>query len=138
MNTLGRQLDTLRLIPRTPARIDAVTLCVRLKAKGYNVTLRTIQRDLNQLAKAFPLDKDSSKPQGWWWKKDAAIVDIPGVSPQAALTFRMVEEHLKPLLPESTINVLLPWFDAAKGVLTESRLSLEKWPGKVRVLPKGL
>ena len=138
MNTLGRQLDTLRLVPRFPARIDAVSLCARLKAKGYDVTLRTIQRDLNQLAKDFPLASDASKPQGWWWKKDAAIIDIPGLSPQAALTFRMVEQHLKPLLPESTINVLQPWFDAAKNVLGHSGMHLGKWPDRVRVLPKGM
>lgn len=138
MNTLGRQLDMLRLVPRFPARIDAVSLCARLKARGYDVTLRTIQRDLNQLAKDFPLASDASKPQGWWWKKDAAIIDIPRLSPQVALTFRMVEEHLKPLLPESTINVLQPWFDAAKNVLGHSGIPLGKWPDKVRVLPKGM
>lgn len=138
VNTLGRQLDMLRLVPRSPARLDTVSLCARLKARGYEVTLRTIQRDLNQLAKAFPLASDASKPQGWWWKEGAAIIDIPGLSPQAALTFRMVEEHLRPLLPESTFNVLQPWFEAANGVLHESGIPLEKWPDKVRVLPKGM
>jgi predicted DNA-binding transcriptional regulator YafY len=138
LSTLQRQLEMLRLIRRYPQRTDTATLRARLKTLGYDVTLRTIQRDLLELAQSFQLDGDASKPQGWCWKKDAPALDIPGLDPQTALVFKMVEEHLKPLLPASTVNVLQPWFQAAKGVLGGTLLPLKKWPDKIRVLPKGM
>lgn len=138
MDTLDRQLTMLRHIPRHPRRIDTVTLRSLLKNMGYDVTLRTIQRDLNQLSVKFALVSDDSKPQGWWWKKDTGVLDIPGLDPQTAMVFRMVEEHLKSLLPNSTLDVLKPWFDSASRTLKGSGVALTRWPNKVRVLPKGM
>ena len=34
-------------------------------AQEYKVNLRTIQRDLNQLAERFPLENNGASPQGW-------------------------------------------------------------------------
>ncbi len=138
MDTLDRQLAMLRQLPRYPRRIDTVTLRAALINMGFDVSLRTIQRDLNQLSLNFPLAADDSKPQGWWWKKDAGVLDIPGLDPQTAMVFRMVEEHLKPLLPESTLAVLKPWFESASKTLKASGLPLTKWPNKIRILPKGM
>ena len=62
--TLMRQWAILRVVPRYPRRVDAPTICLQLAERGINVTLRTVQIDLNALARAFPLDSDQSKPQG--------------------------------------------------------------------------
>ena len=138
MDAMDRQLAMLRLIPRSPRRIDTTTLRATLKNMGYDVTLRTVQRDLNQLSGRYSLASDESKPQGWWWEKDAPVLDVPGLDPQTAMVFRMVEEHLKPLLPESTLDVLKPWFESARKALNGSSVPLSKWPEKVRILPKGM
>lgn len=138
MDTLDRHLAMLRQIPRSPRRIDTVTLRDTLKTMGYEVTLRTIQRDLNQLSGRFSLVSDESKPQGWCWAKDAPVLNVPGLDPQTAMVFRMVEEHLKPLLPKSTLDVIKPWFEAAQKALNGSSVPLSKWPEKVRILPKGM
>lgn len=138
METLLRQLAMLQLIPRQPRRIDTSTLRERLRAHNFEVTLRTIQRDLNALADVLPLVGDESKPQGWSWASDAQVHQLPGLDPQTALVFRMAEEHLSGVLPASTLNMLNPWFKSARGVLSEAGKSLEQWPSKIRVLPRGL
>ena len=139
LTTLERTLEMLRMIPRYPRRIDTVTLRDRLNAMdGGSVTLRTIQRDLNLLSDRYSLVSDDSKPQGWSWAKDAPSLDIPGLDPQIAMVFKMVEAHLMPVLPATTLCVLAPWFDAAFRALKESGVPIKKWPAKVRVLPRGM
>lgn len=138
MDTLDRTLAMLRYIPRYPRRIDTVSLRSLLKGIGYEISLRTIQRDLIKLSERFPLVSDDSKPQGWWWSKDAGVLDIPGLDPQTAMVFKMVEEHLKPVLPATTLAVLKPWFASASRVLDNSGMSVTNWPSKVRIIPRGM
>jgi predicted DNA-binding transcriptional regulator YafY len=54
-DTILRFLSMLRMLPRVPRKIGTATLERRLHDEGYAVTRRTIQRDLHQLARAFPL-----------------------------------------------------------------------------------
>jgi len=138
VDTLDRTLAMLRHIPRYPRRIDTVSLRSLLDRMGYEISLRTIQRDLNKLSERFSLESDDSKPQGWWWSKDAGVLDIPGLDPQTAMVFRMVEEHLKPVLPATTLAVLKPWFESASRVLHGSGLPVTNWPSRVRVIPRGM
>lgn len=137
-STLQRQWTMLRAIPRLPRVIGTSELIARLDSAGFNVDLRTIQRDLNSLSEVLPLASDQHKPQGWGWLPNAGQFDIPGLEPQAALAFLMAEAHLHSVLPASTLDSLRPWFDTARAVLDEHGNGLAKWPGKVRVLPRGL
>lgn len=71
-STLVRQWHMLSMLPRGPRRIDAATLAERLRAKGYDVHRRTIQRDLVELARLFPIvSDDRTKPYGWRWADGA-------------------------------------------------------------------
>ncbi len=135
-NTL-RQWAMLRMIPRLPRKVDAATLLTKLTAQGYSIHLRGVQRDLITLSRVLPLVSDNAKPQGWSWRADADILEIPALDPQAALTFSLVESYMKPLLPASTLDYLNPWFKAAHGVLELHGNGLAKWPDKIRVLPRG-
>lgn len=137
-STLLRQWNMLNMIPREPCRIGTSDLVKRLADAGFDVDLRTVQRDLNNLAEVLPLASDAHKPQGWYWLKTAPQFDIPGLEPQAALAFYMAEAHLQSVLPASTLASLKPWFDTARGVLDKHGNGLAKWPNKVRVLPRGL
>lgn len=137
-STLLRQWSMLNTIPREPYRIGTSDLVKRLASAGFEVDLRTVQRDLNNLAEMLPLASDNHKPQGWYWLKTAHQFDIPGLEPQAALAFYMAEAHLLSVLPASTLASLKPWFDTARGVLDKHGNGLAKWPNKVRVLPRGL
>lgn len=124
--------------PRLPRKIDTLTLQSKLEQQDYQIDVRTIQRDLNKLSRALPLIGDEARPQGWSWRADAKVLDVPALDPQEALAFKMVEAHLKPLLPTATPNYLRPYFDSAKGVLDTAGNGVSKWPNKIRVLPKGL
>ena len=137
-DTLMRQWAMLRAIPRHPRRIDAPTIHGRLRDLGMQVSLRTVQRDLNALAETFPLDFDESKPQGWCWRPGAGQLEIPSMDAHAALTFNLVEEYMQNLLPRSTLSHMAPWFDAAQGVASSQASTVTKWRDKLRVIPHTL
>ena len=137
MDALLRHWAMLRMIPRHPRRIDTGRIRDGLERLGYSITLRSIQRDLNKLAAVLPLSCDESKPQGWWWQAEAGLLEIPGLDPQAALVFKMAEQHLKQVLPASTLDALRPWFRAANGVLDAQSEGVGDWADKVRILPSG-
>lgn len=135
--TLLRQWQMLRSIPRYPAKSTAAQLKGILDAEGYRVAKRTVERDLQDLSLAFPLTLDSrSKPYGWSWQKDAPAFDLPGLGNNEALTLMLVEQYLKQLLPASTLDVLAPYFKAARlhlAALPKARHMLA-WPDKVRAV----
>ena len=108
-----------------------------LQKLGYDMTLRTIQRDLNKLSAVLPLVSDQSKPQGWWWEADAELLEIPGLDPQAALVFKMAEQYLAQVMPQSTHAALGPWFKAANGVLQNQSGGTGVWLDKIRIIPRG-
>jgi predicted DNA-binding transcriptional regulator YafY len=128
----------LRHIPRHPRKIDTTALLQQLERAGYDISIRSIQRDLNDLSCILPLVADNARPQGWSWQADADPFHLPFLDPQAALTFHLVQRHLNTLLPESTLDYLAPWFRTATAVLEANDHGVTRWPDKVRVLPRGL
>ncbi len=134
-DTLLRQWEMLQHIPRHPAKITATEIHDHLVGAGYVVTKRTVERDLEILSAPFPLQVDArSKPYGWSWKADASGLTVPGLSVSEALTFRLVEQHLRPLLPATVLKDLKPYFDLAATRLTESASGAQSWTAKVRVV----
>ncbi|MBI2392511.1 MAG: hypothetical protein HYV09_23200 [Deltaproteobacteria bacterium] len=56
----------LTMLPRSPRRVAARAIAVRLVAAGFNITLRTVERDLQKLRTVFPVELDAThKPFGW-------------------------------------------------------------------------
>ena len=135
--TLHRQWQMLRLLPRYPLKVTAKGLCEKLHAENYEVTKRTIERDLMSLSESFPIVADErDKPYGWSWAKDGAIFDLPGISITEALTFNLVEQHLKSILPASTLAQLQPYFITASQKLgsMSQNTPVNSWLDKVRVI----
>jgi hypothetical protein len=115
-DTLLRQWEMLRSIPRAPRKIDASTLMARLEAAGYRIDKRTVQRDLNDLSRVFPLQSDTrNTPYGWSWSPDAPTFDLPAMDGPTALTVRMIEQFIPTLLPPSVRELLAPQFARAGG-----------------------
>lgn len=134
--TLQRQWQTLRLIPRNPRRISASELCDRLLAEGHQVTKRTVERDLQSLSAFFPLVSDErAKPYGWCWDKDAPAFDLPGLSNSEALALLLARAHLSALLPAAILAQLHPLFRMAEHKLASLQGHLSHWMDKVRVIP---
>ncbi|MDQ6980570.1 MAG: WYL domain-containing protein [Ghiorsea sp.] len=139
-DTLMRQWQMLRLIPRFPSKIGTPTLVQNLADAGFSVTTRTLQRDLLMLSEIYPLVRDErNKPFGWSWSANASVLDIPHMDSHTALTFWLASQHLKPLLPTATLKKLQPHMQAAAEVLNriETGKGVPAWRNKVRVLPQG-
>lgn len=137
-DTLLRQWHMLRMIPRQPLKITAKDLHGKLQAEEFQVTKRTIERDLQALSELFPLVSDErDKPFGWSWSKDAPIFNLPSLSNNESLTLAMVEQHLSSLLPASTLGQLKPYFSAARHHLSgiPSSVRSRSWLNKVRTVP---
>lgn len=135
--TLLRQWQMLRQIPRYPHKISARLLMEKLDAEGYVVSKRTVERDLISLSLTFPLAQDDSdKEYGWSWQKDAPAFDLPALSNTEALTMLMVEQHLAGLLPSTTLDVLKPYFLTAQKQLdlTSKSKKFKSWLSKVRTI----
>jgi hypothetical protein len=58
--TIVRQWQLLTLLPRAPRRIDSGTLGEGLRGRGLDVHRRTVQRDLVELARVCPDERDEA------------------------------------------------------------------------------
>ena len=135
--TALRLIETLRQLPRYPKVITTQELRDRLAARGFDVDIRTIQRNLNDLSRYYPLCNDEKKPQGWCWMQDAAIADLPSMDPATALAFRLARLHLAPLLPATLLAQFDPYLKAADRALGNHNPTY-RWADKVRIVPNGL
>lgn len=139
-DTLMRQWQMLRLIPRQPSKISTTELIQHLADDGFATTARTLQRDLVRLSSVYPLlCDDRDKPFGWSWDKDANVHEVPGIDSDTALAFYLAEKHLEPLLPRTTMKRLAPHFKRAEQVLDQADggKGNPAWRNKVRVLHRG-
>ncbi len=136
---LYRQWRMLHLIPRAPRKVDTASIEKQLTDEGMTVHRRTIQRDLVELSRIFPLVcDDRSAPYGWSWAKEAADITLPCIDPHVALTFRLVDDYMSPLLPRETLHYLAPHVKRAKNILNSlSETGLKSWPQRVRIIPTG-
>ena len=99
MSKALRLVYMLQSIPRSPRRISTRDLHSQLQEQNFSVDIRSVQRDLNELATLFPdLQTDGNKDQaGWFWTKDSKIQQIPAIDPSMALTFKLVDQFLSEL-----------------------------------------
>lgn len=127
----------LRCVPRYPHRVTATELRGRLRDRGFDVTSRTVERDLRALSEEFPLVADvRNKPYGWSWAKGAAMEFAPGFTPAQAVALLLARTHLHPLLPKPMHNELAPLFEVAEGVLKET--GWKDWHARTAVLPSSV
>jgi len=134
-NTLVRQWELLKLIPSRGAGKSAKELTESLNNEGFVVTKRQVTRDLNQLQESFALDcNDKSIPYGWRWV-DGASIDLPGLSLADSLSIVMIEETVRPLLPNSVVKAIEPRLQQARQKLNNHRnTALAKWADKARTI----
>lgn len=133
-NSLHRQWQILSRLPNGKW-IGTRELQEQLAREGIEISLRTVQRDLNQIAQRFPIENNGAIPQGWRWKSDAPIQSLPHMNSSQAVTFMMVEEHLRHLLPPSLLAEINPWFDLARRSLSNQNNNVRQWVNRVRIIP---
>jgi predicted DNA-binding transcriptional regulator YafY len=132
-NTLYRQWQILSRLS-TGKWMGTREIQEILQREGIDISLRTIQRDLNQISQRFPIENNGAVPQGWRWRADAPIQSLPHMTSSQAVTFMMVEEHLKHLLPPSLVEEMNPWFDLARRSLSTQN-NVRQWINRVRIVP---
>lgn len=145
-STLLRQWEMMRML--TVSRYDKQTdgqwdkaseITNKLNDRGYAVSIRTVQRDLQELSEIFDIEINNKNPRdyGWRWRKGANL-NIPGMSVSEALAMRLVETHMKQLLPATMLGCLQGVFRLAQEKLDKAesinRNHTKDWLNKVRVV----
>lgn len=140
VNAIERMLQILKLLPTKGAGITTRELVEQLQASGFEVSKRTVERDLSDLHGQFPLEfNDKGTPYGWRW--------IPGDSPELpaltvadAMSLTLVEDLLRPLLPGAILRALEPRFKHARNKLEAmaDTNTNARWVDKVRQLPPSM
>lgn len=131
--TTARQWQVLSQLQRK-RWVGTTHVYEQLILAGFDISLRTVQRDLNALAKRFPIEKNNANPQGWRWKDDAPLQSLPHMNLSQAVAFNMVEANLSQLLPPVILDELFPWFDLARRQLKNSKVT-HSWIDRVRIEP---
>ena len=116
-STLTRQWELLKLLPAKAPGTTAAELQKLLSDAGYCTSKRTVERDLVELSRLFPLQcNDKGTPFGWHWTPGKSA-ELPGISLGEALTLRLVEGSLRPLIPTFMLKTLEPRFNLARQKL---------------------
>ena len=137
--TILRQIKMMELVPRYPQKTFTNKIKTQLEDRGFETTLRTVQRDLHELSRLFPIVCDErSSPFGWSWKKDAEVF-APAMDPIQALTFCLVAQYLEPLMPKANFKRIEAFFNRAENILLgEEKSNLNKWRKRVKVIPENI
>lgn len=139
-STALRYLSMLSHIPGRPRKITARDLAAKLKADGFDIHTRSIERDLHKLSAAgqFPLISDEARPAGWSWADRDARFTFPQMDVGTALTWELVSRYLKPILPRDMGQHLEADFAQARRTLDQfGATPLGKWSKRIAVLPQG-
>ncbi len=120
--------------------IGSKDLELYLQTVGMPVSQRTIQRELVAFSKLYDgLQSDGNKDKAAWsWKEKGQLLDLPGMSPEIALSFQLTKQFLDQLLPGSVKDSLSNYYNKADKVLSglSSDNNLSNWSNKVRIVPR--
>ncbi len=139
-DTILRMIKMTELIPRHPSKVTAQQIKEGLENRGYKISLRTVQRDLQELSRLFPIECDDvSIPFGWSWKKNAPGYESPSMDPIQALTFSLAAQYLEPLMPKANFKRIEKFFQRAENILLgDQKSNILRWRKRVRVIPENI
>lgn len=139
-DAIARQWEILkRLPPRSPGK-TAGEITQSLNAEGFEISKRTVERDLVELSRRFPItNNDKGMPYGWFWMPDKEL-NIPGMMLADAMSLYIVEDLLRPLLPETILSALEGRFHQARTRLEAlpPTNQLVRWADKIRSVSPAL
>ena len=138
----NRFMTMLRLLPRWPGFISTAALKDKLCAAGYEVSLRTVQLNLERLQETEPglrSRKSGRESSEWFFEADAPVVIVPSLDDHTALAFELADAFLREVTPPETIVALKPFVvEAGKRLTNRSQIAAAKWKDKIHVFPLGL
>lgn len=136
---MTRLLQILLILPRYPRSLTTDRIQGILENQNIYKDIRTIQRDMLVLEKAFrpriSNQKCLDKSVRWFWTKDAPVVNLSGLTINQALSLSLLRKYLTPLFPSATLNELQPFFDEAATTLQNMEDNpLLEWPKKIAIV----
>lgn len=69
-DTSLRQLAILHLLPHAPRKLSTAEIHRSLLDQGFDVELRTIQRDMDRLSPYYPITNDQRGQKNIWYRSD--------------------------------------------------------------------
>jgi predicted DNA-binding transcriptional regulator YafY len=111
----------------------------KLMELGFDVSLRTVERDMKILPDIFPQHvyvNDISKPYGYKLPKGGR--KLSGMSPEEAVCLQLAFDYLNPLLPNGSLDPIAPYLKEAEVILEMQQSSkMKNWKNKVLTLNEG-
>lgn len=134
---LARQWEMLKKLPSRGPGITATELTAYLREeKQFEVSKRTVERDLIELSATFGIRcNDSSTPYGWHWMPGKQC-DFTSIDLADAMSLVLAEDVLAKLLPATMLAALQPKFALARSKLAAvDSHRYARWADKVRYVP---
>ena len=130
-----RLLDTLSALPAYPIKLSTPQILQRLQGKGHNVTLRTLQRDLNDLSGHYPdIVKLEGKPAQWGWREGAPVLFLSQMGLPQALAFDLFAREFGTVMPAELQALLKPWLqEAGRKLASAPREHASQWAKKIAI-----
>lgn len=128
---LLRLLTLSRYLQYRPYKLTASQLQKKLEQENIHVSLRTVQRDLEEMSAMafFGLTSDErSKPHGWYFEHREINDSAQIITLSLAVALKTWCAQASHLLPISLLAELNPILDNANKVLSESNSEqVERW-----------
>lgn len=136
--TALRYLDMLEFIPREEA-VSVEEVMQALERRGHLIDKRSVQRDLQKLAKTFSLvSSKDGRSRRWSYSEKAPVRFLPAMDEHAALSFQLIQAYMQPLLAPETLDSIAPLFKKSAERLSQRSEPPARWQEKIHVLPLGL
>ena len=137
LEEISWQLEMLRLLPTLPPGKSYEQIHEELVSLGFNKTLRTVQRTLPGLEDLGLQRTIDGKVHYWHWPVQYRSLERHGMAIAEAVSLRLIEQLVTPLLPESLRHVLDARFAAARECLDKLRRKNRRvdWPDQIAAIP---
>ena len=140
---LYRQWELLQRLPIKPSSKTANQLTQELQSEGFNVSKRTIERDLNDLKNGpFAVSSDEkgvgNNPNRWFFQRDAKLHILPAMTIQMAFTLLFAKKLLGEMLPPSVLKPMDKVFNKAERTLRPTSKAYRQWEKYVKNVPRTL
>ncbi|HIF5802246.1 TPA: hypothetical protein ACX3E3_004086 [Vibrio parahaemolyticus] len=100
--------------------ISTQQLCQRLKEEGYDVSIRTVQRDLKKIQKIVNVDSERTENGNLWRHAFAKPVARSMMEPSEALTLMITQGVIEKIVPPSSRKYLASAIERAENTLDKS------------------
>lgn len=137
-----RYIAMLQKLPTEPKKIGTRDLCDYLNNQGFDVSMRTVQRDLNNAKDLmkFEITCDENRSmQGWCWSKDAKEHNLKKMNANVAITLKLFDMFIEKTLPPAIRKDMAGFFKEANSVLSsEPHAQHDNWTNRIAVISKSL